>query len=81
MTRARTHFRPRALSPQAEEQIRTSTATGKALAHRYGVSEALVSRIRGGLHAHSTRDIDQPMRVIVPAGQWRANVEPQTWHP
>ena len=60
----------RKLSPKATSEIRASTATGKALARRYGVSEALISRVRaGGLHAPS-KDISRQCVVRVPAGMW-----------
>ena len=71
----------RKLSPKATAEIRASTATGKALARRYGVSEALVSRIRtGGLHAVSA-DISVQRVVLVPAGLWIGQGLRQEWHP
>lgn len=60
----------RKLGPKAMDDIRRSVSTGKALARRYGVSEALISRIRaGGLHAASA-DISVQRVVRVPAGLW-----------
>lgn len=72
----------RALSDIAMDQIRRSTASGKALARRYGVSEALVSRIRsGGLHHPAARDISVPVRSHVPSGEWKHDGRRQAWHP
>ena len=71
----------RKLSPKATAEIRASTATGKALARRYGVSEALVSRIRTGDLYSATADISVQRVVRVPAGLWIGQGLRQEWHP
>ena len=71
----------RKLSNKAMDEIRRSLSTGKALARRYGVSEALVSRIRtGGLYS-ATADISVQRVVRVPAGLWIGQGLRQEWHP
>ena len=71
----------RKLSQKAMDEIRRSVSTGKALARRYAVSEALISRVRaGGLHAVSA-DISVQRVVRVPAGLWIGQGLRQEWHP